>query len=153
MNFRLFPIYWRLFPLSLSITPSLLNSRLKTNRFHKSFPPWTLFLPQDWLYRLLTGPFLLSIFVFVFFSVSLPYFFCFLVFSSMRQFNASMSWVNGSNGSLLDGSHGSWVSAHWPMTHVDIFAYTVKLASRYQKSKNASLIESETHYWGTGTYP
>jgi len=39
------------------------------------------------------------------------------------------------------------------MTHVDIFAYTVKLASRYQKSKNASFIESETHYWSTGTYP
>jgi len=38
--------------------------------------------------------------------------------------------------------HGSVSVTH---DHVGIFAYTVKLASRYQKSKNASLIENETH--------
>ena len=30
------------------------------------------------------------------------------------------SWVSGSNGSLLDGSHGSRVSARSPVTHVGI---------------------------------
>jgi len=36
----------------LSISPSLFHSRLKTYLFHKSFPPYTPFQPQDWLHGL-----------------------------------------------------------------------------------------------------
>ena len=53
-------------PLSPSITPSLFHSRLKTYLFHKSFPTQTPFQPQDWLHGFMTGPFLLSISVFIF---------------------------------------------------------------------------------------
>ena len=47
-------------PLSWSVTRSLFHSRLKTHLFHQSFPPYTLYLPQDCLRGLLPGPFLLS---------------------------------------------------------------------------------------------
>ena len=39
-------------PLSPSISPSVFHFWLKTYLFHKSFPPWTLFRPQDWLHGL-----------------------------------------------------------------------------------------------------
>jgi len=60
------------------------------------------------------------------------------------------------NGSMGHGSMGrmghffgrvTWVMGQCPLTHVPcrIFAYTVKLLSPYEKSKNSSLIEPETH--------
>jgi len=67
-------------PLSPSITPSLFHSRLKTYLFHKSFPPYTPFRPQDWLHGFMTGPFLLSISVF-----SFSFFISSFLFGSVRQ--------------------------------------------------------------------
>ena len=53
---------------SSSVSPSLFHCRLKTHLFHKSFLPWTLFLPQDCFHGLLPGVYLLSKLFFKFFS-------------------------------------------------------------------------------------
>jgi len=65
------------FTFSLESTLSLFYARLKAYLLHKSFPPQTLVLPQ-----VLTGPFLLSLSVFVF-SFFFSYF-LFLFFGSMQ---------------------------------------------------------------------
>jgi len=51
-----------------------------------------------------------------------------------------VSLSRAGNGSMGHGSMGQMgrFSVGWPMTQVGIFTYTVKLASRYQKSKNAN---------------
>jgi len=40
----------------LSITPSLFHSKLKTYLFHKSFPPWFIFVPTTGLISRISGP-------------------------------------------------------------------------------------------------
>jgi len=52
----------------------------------------------------------------------------------------------GRMGHFLNGLHGSWFQ--WPLTHDPcryFLIYTVKLTYRYQKSKNASLIEPDSN--------
>ena len=60
-------------PLSTSISPSIFHCRLKTHLFHKSFPPWTLIFPQDWLHGLPPNHYFLLSYI----RFCCSYFFCF----------------------------------------------------------------------------